>query len=437
MRVFFISNEASGVSLCHKIFQEGHDVRLFIECEDKLVTQALDGIVKKIGSIKEGVEWAGKDGLIVFDYMGYGDLQDELRKNGYSVVGGNKFGDKLEDNRQYGQKIISACGVEIAPSINFFSVSELIKYLKKNKGPWVIKQNGSSSKLLNYVGKLENNGDTISLLHNYKKNKYIKKQKVDFDLQKRICGVEVAVGRFFNGENWVGPLNINFEHKNFFNENLGPATYEMGTLMYYSKNENNKLYKATLNKLKPYLKKIKYKGYFDINCIVSGKEIFPLEATTRFGYPTIQLQMEIHQSPWGEFLKALADGKDYDLKWKKGYGIVVLVAAPPFPFYKKGVRDFSIKGTTVNFTDDWIEEDKKHIHLEAIMKGKNGELKVCDDMGYILHVSGIGETVAEARDKTYSVIKKIIVPKMYYRTDIGQKFIEEDEKSLRKWGWIE
>lgn len=437
MRVFFVSNEASGASLCHRLFQEGHDIRLFIDCEDELVTKALDGIVKKIGSIKEGVEWVGKEGLIIFDYVGYGELQDELRKNGYSVIGGNKFGDKLEENRQYGQKILSTCGVKIAPSINFLSISELIEYLKKNKGPWVIKQNGSSSKLLNYVGKLENNEDTISLLRNYKRNKYIRKQKVDFDLQKKICGIEIAIGRFFNGEDWVGPLNINFEHKNFFNDNLGPATYEMGTLMYYTENENNRLYKATLHKMRPYLKKIKYKGYFDINCIVNGKDIFPLEATTRFGYPTIQLQMEIHNSPWGEFLKALADKKDYDLKWKKGYGIIVLVATPPFPFYKQGVRDFSLEGTTIHFEDDLSKEDEGHIHLEAIMKGKDGTLKICDDMGYILHVSGMGKTVSEARNNVYSIVRKIIIPKMYYRTDIGLGFIEEDEKNLRNWGWIE
>ena len=52
-------------------------------------------------------------------------------------------------------------------------------------------------------------------------------------IQKKVEGVEIAVARFFNGSDWVGPIEINVEHKDLFNGNLGPKTGEMGTLLWY------------------------------------------------------------------------------------------------------------------------------------------------------------------------------------------------------------
>ena len=63
-----------------------------------------------------------------------------------------------------------------------------------------------------------------------------------FQLQKRVVGVEVAVGAFFNGKSFVHPININFEHKKLFPGNIGPPTGEMGTTMFWS--EPNRIFDA-------------------------------------------------------------------------------------------------------------------------------------------------------------------------------------------------
>lgn len=436
MRILFVSVDASGVSLCRRLHEEGNDVRLYISSKDKYIQRTLDGIVKKITDLKDGIHWVGKDGLIVFDYTGYGMMQEKLRKEGYSVIGGSELGDKLEESRQYGQKIFSVCGMKIIPSKSFRNASSTIKFLKENKGPWVLKQNGTASKSLNYVGKFTDNRDTISLLGNYSRQKYFKRESEHFDLQKKIIGIEIGVGRYFNGQDWVGPIELDIEHKDLFNNDLGPKTYEMGTLIWYTDDEKNKLYQKTLARLKPYLQKIDFRGDININCIVSEKEAYPLEATARFGYPAVQLHMEIHKSPWGKFLKALADGKKYDLDWKKGYGIVVLVATPPFPYHRPKYKHFSPEGVTIHFKEEVKKEDMKHIHFEGVIIKKSGEYRICDNIGYVLHVTGLDKNVKSARDKTYSIIKKIVIPKMYYRTDIGIKFIEENKAKLKQWGWI-
>jgi len=308
--------------------------------------------------------------------------------------------------------------------------------VKKNKGPWVIKQNGHVDKTFNYVGRSEDNRDVESVLRSYFVNN--KADCGSIDLQKRIDGIEIGVGRYFNGTDWVGPIEMNVEHKNLCNGDLGPKTYEMGTLMWYDADENNRFFKELLDKVKPVLIEGNFRGDVDINCIVNEEGVFPLEFTARFGFPALQLQSELHESPWGEFLKAVADGKPYDLKYKKGYGIAVLVATPPFPYEAVSEKNSSF-GMEVCFADDFSEEDFEHVHLEEVsLKKEDGRdvYYIASHSGFVLHVTGSGKTIEDARSATCDRVKKIIIPKMFYRTDIGVKFLEEEKAKLQKWGWL-
>lgn len=434
MNILLVSKDLIAGNLAALMSQEGHDVKLFIQ--EKKSKESFDNIVTKTENWKKELKWVGKAGLIIFDDIGYGAIQEKLRKQGYSVVGGSEKGDFLEENRQHCKEIFAFYGMKTVPLFNLDNVSDAIKFIKKYRGAWVIKQNGRMSKSLNYVGRREDGEDVISVLESYKDSSY---RDVVVSLQKRIDGVEIGVGRYFNGTDWVGPLEINIEHKKLFPGGIGPTTSEMGTLAWYDDNENNKLFQETLAKLKPYLQEIDFRGDAEINCIVNEEGAFPLEATMRFGSPIIHLHSEIHQSPWGDFLKAVADGKPYDLKWKKGYGLVVVIAVPPFPeFHHKNLTHFSPAGVHVYFGDK-LKDKMSHIHFEEIACRKdkeNAQYYIAGNSGYVLYVTGMGKTVEEARKETYGIIDEIYVPKMFYRNDIGLKFIEKDFSLLKKWGYI-
>jgi hypothetical protein len=58
---------------------------------------------------------------------------------------------------------------------------------------------------------------------------------------------------------------------------------EMGTLLWFDGNEKNRLFKETLAKLKPHIKKIGFRGDMDINCIVNEKGAFPYTSATATG----------------------------------------------------------------------------------------------------------------------------------------------------------
>jgi len=431
MNILFVSVDLLGADLAYRLKGEGHNVRFFVENVNQKMNY--DGMLEKIGDWKKEINWVGKDGLIIFDNCGYGKEQDDLRKKGFSVIGGSEYGDKLEHDRQYGQKTLSACEIPIVSSMNFDSIDKAIKFVKKNKGPWVIKQNGHADKMFNYVGSLYDGYDVVDVLNNYRLRE--DDDCVSIDLQKRIDGVEIGVARYFNGNDWVGPIEMNIEHKDLFAGDMGPKTDEMGTVMWFDDNEKNKLFQVTLAKLKDFLIFYNFRGDVDINCIVNKDEVYPLELTTRFGWPATHLHAEMIKSPLGEFFKSVADSESYKVKYKKGYGVVVVVATPPFPYQ---IRDkkYSSKGEKIYFKSSITDDEMKHIHFEEVSKNDKGEYIITGETGIVLSVTGIGKTISKARENVVKIIDKIIIPKKFYRNDIGVRFENESMQKLRKWGWV-
>lgn len=437
MKVLFVSGELIAGDLAYRLKQEGCDVKLFIE--DASRKDCFENMVKKTSDWRKKLKWVGKDGLIVFDDVLYGDVQDDLRKQGYNVVGGSTGGDKLEKDRAYAQTVLEKSGLKnILPTFNFKTIDAAIKYIQKNPGAWVAKQNGHLG-MFNYVGEKKDGSDVVGILESYKIRGLDKHFSIS--LQKKIIGVEVGVARYFNGQDWVGPIEYGVEHKKFLNDDIGPLTAEMGTVMWYDENENTRLYRETLPKIKSFLQKINFKGDVAINFIVDKNHCYPLELTTRFGSPAIHLQMEIHQSLWKDFLMAVAKGNKFKLKYKKGFGVVVCMAVPPFPYIGIGktAEKYYPKGAPILFKEKISKEEIGRIHFEEVgnKKSKNTDnFYIAGANGYILYVDGFGKTVEEASAQAYKLVNKIIIPKSVYRTDIGKKFAAEGLPKLKKWGWI-
>lgn len=437
MRILFVSRDFSGASLAYRLVREGHEVRACVN--NHAYCRVLGGVVERVTDIENGLLWVGHDGLVVCDEIGFGTLQDDLRGRGYSVVGGSAGGDRLELERQFAQELFASVGMKTMASAHFDSAADAASFVRKSGGRWVVKQNGHADRTLCYVGKLDDGRDVLDLLENYGRTH--QGDPGSFDLQRVIFGVEIGVGRWFNGMDWVGPIEVNLEHKTLFPRGIGPKTYEMGTLTWYDADEMNRLYRETLALLAPHLRAIGFRGDIDINCIVNEDGAFPLEATPRFGWPATQVQMELHASPWGDLLKAVADGHNFPLCVHGGFGLAVLLAAPPFPFnHEARPWESGPNGLRVHLPADITEEERDRIHFEEVevRTDANGreEHIVCSDSGYVLHVTGRSSSVEEARRRAYGLLERIVVPRMYYRDDIGQRFLERDRELLKKGGYL-
>lgn len=197
----------------------------------------------------------------------------------------------------------------------------------------------------------------------------------NLSVQRRLRGVEIGVGRYFNGDDWVGPIEINQEHKGLLNGDLGPKTGEMGTLM--SSAETSGLFDATLGRLRDHLREVELRGDFAINCFVNGDTIYPIEATARFGCPSTYLQSALHRTSWTELLNAIADGRPCDLAVRDGFagGADYL----PVPFMRaRDIADVWSGGAPMLLTRYRVTTDEiNHLRLEgvALVEGDDGDEK--------------------------------------------------------------
>ncbi|HYV86057.1 MAG TPA: phosphoribosylamine--glycine ligase [Patescibacteria group bacterium] len=423
LRFLFISKWGLIHDLAWEVQKEGHEVRYHIM--SKHDREVGDGFVEKVEKWEEHKDWAD---VIVFDDCEFGNLPDRLRKEGKAVVGGTPYTDRLEMDRDFGQEEMSAAGLTVLPRWEFDSFDAAISFMKVNPGRYVIKPSGKAQneKVLSFVGQEEDGLDVLMMLEHYK-NGWATKIK-SFQLQKYASGVEVAVGAFFNGKEFAVPIHVNFEHKRMFNDDIGPQTGEMGTSGFWY--GPSTLFQQTLAKMKDRLAEAGYVGYIDINCIANVRGIFPLEFTCRFGYPTINLQLEGVLSRWGEFLASLARGQTFNLRTKKGFQVCVVVAVPPFPF----VDPDAFK----KFSEDAVVIFKKPMN-EGIhpcdVRVVDGDWRLAGNSGYAVVVSGSGSTMDDARREAYNRVKNIIIPNMFYRTDIGERW-HRDGDLLQTWGFL-
>jgi phosphoribosylamine--glycine ligase len=423
-RFLFVSLAGLIGDIAWQVVKEGHEVRYWIGSEEE--RDIADGFVPKTDDWEAEVDWA--DVVVFDDTLGQGAKAEALRRRGKAVVGGTEYTDRLEDDRSFGQEELKKAGVNIIPYREFTDFDEAIRFVRENPTRYVIKPSGEAQNVKRrlFVGEEDDGADVVGVLEAYKKT--IADKIPIFQLQRRMAGVEVAVGAFFNGSRFVTPVNINFEHKKMFPGNLGPSTGEMGTSMFWT--EPNRLFHQTLEKMETVLAKERYVGYVDLNCIANSNGIYPLEFTSRFGYPTIFIQQEGMTTPIGDFLHALAVGDDPRLKVKTGYQVGVRVIVPPYPFDDPGTFESLSKDAVIYFK----RPSTDGVHIEDA-KLVNGQWLVAGTSGVVLTVVGTGATMKDAQRQAYTRVKNILIPNLYYRDDIGDRW-QEDSDRLFSWGYL-
>jgi phosphoribosylamine--glycine ligase len=418
-----VSKWGDSLDLAYKIQQEGNEILMYIQ--DKASREVGYGFVKKTNSWEKYIDWAD---VIIFDYTGFGEIADQLRARGKRVFGGSKYTDLLELDRNFGQDELKKHGVKTIPSKEFFSFTEAIQFIKKNPDTYVIKPCGETQELkqLLFVGNDEAGADIIRMLQAYEKT--WGDAFGAFQIQRKVKGVEIAFSGFFNGKKFIKPLNVSFEHKKLFPNELGVSTGEMGTSMFWAK--DSVIFEKTLQKLEKTLAEHNFRGHLDINSIVNGNGIYPLEFTSRFGYPQVYIQQDGLLEPIGTMIYKIASGIDFDLNVKKGFQVGAYIVVPPFPFEDKKSFELFSKDSVIVFKKP-VKEGVHPIQVKKI----NDQWLVTGNTGIVLLVTGTGITMREAQKTMYNRISNIIINNSYYRNDIGNRWSEESDKLL-SWGML-
>ena len=421
-RILLVSRWGESLDIAAALQEEGNAIKFYIE--DKASREIGFGFVPKVRHWQKHIDWAD---LVIFDYTGFGAEADRLRSQGKTVFGGSVYTDNLELDRNFAQQELRKHKINTIPSHEFTSFQDAIRFVETHPNAYVVKPMGETQELkqLLFVGKDDRGEDVVRLLRAYEKSWGA--GFGNFQLQRRVKGVEISISAFFNGTTFLKPYNVTFEHKKLFPKEVGVSTGEMGSSMFWT--ADSPLFDRTLARFATTLARHQFRGHIDINCIVNGNGINPLEFTSRFGYPQIFIQRAGITDPMGDLLAGVADGSSTQFQVRKGFQVGAFIAVPPFPYDDRKTFELFSKDAVVVFQKGM--EGIHPMHLKQV----EGQWLITGNTGLAVLVTGTGITMKDAQRMLYNRIGSVIVNNGYYRTDIGDRW-QEDSDKLWSWGYL-
>lgn len=418
MKIALSSYSGAGAWFVLKLLSEGHSVDYFLS--DKKYESALLGLIPKVNLVdldhrrspdnyKSGLPSYEKYDLSVFDMTGRPRQADHSHQL-VPTIGDGSFHCFLEDDREGGIEIMEGAGIKVPPYQSFTDIGEAKAFISETGKRYVFKpskpDSGEQKCEATYVSKSAN--DLIEYLERLS----VLSKGAPFILQEYIEGTEISIEGWFNGDDFYC-INCTFEEKKFMNDRVGPNTGCAGNLV-CSLSPQAKLYKQTLEKMKPILQNYGFRGMLDLNTIITESEIYGLEWTPRFGYDATCTFAAMYAGGFGELLYRVANGEIPENSWKAQYGASVRVSIPPYPTEMRMPqhRGIPIKGIDIENEEDILS----YFLYDAALEKK--KLVVSGLDGFVCCPIQTGETIGDAFDQINDRLKKLRIPDMQYRTDI-------------------
>ncbi len=421
MRVLGITETCDLGSLYMRLLGEGHEVKVTVS--EPLAAGTMAGLVPRANDWQQELDWvraAECGGVILFEAVGFGELQDRLRAEGFNVIGGSSLGDRLENDRSFAFDFLARQGLSIARVGEFTSVAEAIDDLKTRPRRCVFKRCDSAGDT--FVGALDDGSDVAALL-----TVWPPEAGRRFILMDHVEGVETGVGAYFNGERFLRPACIDWEHKHFFAGGMGELTGEMGTVATFS--GSDRLFDLALAPLEPLFREANHVGWINLNTIINEDGVWPLEFTCRFGYPGFAVLEPLQEIGWGALFELLVSKTSTSFSASTNFSTCIVLTTPPMPFSRKEVD------APVGLPLFVGDIDRRHLHLGEV-GASDATLITAGLYGWTAVVTGTGATVEEARVAAYANAAKVRTPNMRYRLDIGDALVNGDLERLSKWGWL-
>ena len=441
LRVLGIGDTCDLNALYARLVEDGCHVRVAIS--EPLCHGVLAGIIERVDEWRDHLGWvreAGSDGLILFENVaeGRGALQDELRRDGFHVVGGSAYGDRLEKDRAYAQDVLRGIGLDVAGVWEFEAAEPALAFLAERPGRYVLKFSGDGFGAAdNYIGRMRDGRDVAAVLR--VKLKAREGKATRFILMERLDGVEMGVGAYFDGRRFLLPACLDWEHKHFFPGDLGELTGEMGTVVTYRRSQG--FFERTLARIAPLLAEHGYLGYINLNTIVNDAGIWPLEFTCRFGYPGFAILDPLQETSWADLFRtmtsrrAMTSGSGAPIQTRPGFATGIVVTTRPFPFIRTYVPEPI--GLPVLFEGELTAADRANIHYGEVGLDEDGQLVTAGYHGWTLVVTGTGPTIAEAGREAVRLADRVVVPNARYRRDIGAKLVAGQWAELERLGLLD
>jgi phosphoribosylamine---glycine ligase len=321
-------------------------------------------------------------------------LADHLRHAGIAVFGPGKDAARIEGSKSFAKDVMRAAGVPTADVLAVARTPCVVKAdgLAAGKGVWICETQDELDRALRAAAAL---GDHTVI-------------------EELLAGPELSVFALVSGTDLLA-LPSARDYSRVGDGDTGPNTGGMGCFSPVP--DAPELADALL---RPVVEELARRGTPFIGClyggiILTGDGPRILEFNCRFGDPETQVLMPRIDADLLPALAAAAAGdlSGASLPESEGAAVAVALAAGSYP----GSGD---TGTPIEGIEE--AEAAGAIVFHAGTALRDGRLVT--NGGRILNVTGIGDSIAEARGRAYAGVERIHFEGRRYRTDIAQR-VEE------------
>ncbi|KAI4453762.1 phosphoribosylamine--glycine ligase [Holotrichia oblita] len=336
-------------------------------------------------------------------------LVDRLNAGGFRAFGPDKAAARIESSKAFSKNLMKKYGIDTAAFEVFEDYSAAKSYLDKASYPLVIKTDGLA------LGKgvliCENLQQASDGLKSIMLDKAFGVAGSRIVVEEFLRGVEVSLLAFTDGKT-VKLMPSARDYKRAFDGDNGLNTGGMGAFspvpdfMPYIKKAEKEIVIPTVKAMQQ--EGCPFSGVLYFGLMVCADGIKVLEYNARFGDPETQVVLPALTSDLLDVFDAVIDGRldTAAVEWDGKKRVCVVAASGGYPLeYKKGDEIF-LGG---------MPEGVQIFHAGTTFK----DYRMVTNGGRVLAVSASGDTLAEAREKAYKGVSKVIFGGMFYRKDIA------------------
>ncbi|WP_068787283.1 phosphoribosylamine--glycine ligase [Paenibacillus phocaensis] len=360
---------------------------------------------KQVGLVVVGPDDPLPDGIV-----------DVFEAKGIPVFGPRKNAAQIEGSKTFMKDLLKKYNIPTAAYEKFDKYEQALTYLQSRPVPIVIKADGLAA------GK----GVTVAFTREEAEAalKSIMVDKVFGDsgsqvvIEEFLEGQEMSILSFVDGET-VRPMAAAQDHKQVYDGDKGPNTGGMGTYSPLPHIADSIIDEAIETIIKPTARAMVAEGRPFRGVLFAGLMITPdgkpktIEFNARFGDPETQVVLPRLRSDLLDIFLAAVNGTldQAEIEWSEEAAVCVVLASGGYPVsYPKGLPVHGL---------DEAQAAGALVFHAGTATGSNGELVT--NGGRVLGVVGLGQSIAEARDKAYEAAERIRFDGKHQRTDIAAK----------------
>lgn len=354
----------------------------------------------------------GPEAPLVAGIRDYLEKQPQLQ--GVGIVGPDQQAAQLEGSKDFAKAFMLKYDIPTAKARTFTSdqLEEGKKYLETLSPPYVLKADGlAAGKGVIISPDLHEAKTTLEDMLVHRKFGEASTKVV---IEEFLAGIELSVFVLTDGENYK-ILPEAKDYKRIGEGDTGPNTGGMGSVSPVPFADKNFMEKVEDRIIRPTIRGlrqegIRYQGFIFIGLMNVNSDPYVIEYNIRMGDPETQVVLPRIQSDLLPLLQATATKNldDAPLAIADRVAATVVMVSGGYPNdYEKGKEIFGLGAIS-----------DEAIVFHAGTKTKEGQ--VTTSGGRVLAVTGMGETLQEALDKSYDTIRNISWDQAYFRKDIGQ-----------------